>query len=50
MEWILIIGAALFGVVVPEFVATFSGRRVPLGQNIWTAVSFALIAAYFAFK
>ena len=50
MEWILIAGAALLGLIVPEFIAQFGGRRVPLGQNIWTAVSFALIASYFAFK
>lgn len=47
MNVTLIIGAGLLGFVIPEVCQNMgSGKtKVPLGQNIVTAIAFALIAA-----
>lgn len=50
MEWLAIAGAALIGVVVPEFFVHFSRMRVPAMQNLVFGAGFALIAAYLTFK
>ena len=47
-----VIGFALAGFLMPEFFSALgSGKRsVPLGQNLYSTISAALIAIYFIYS
>jgi hypothetical protein len=44
---LIVIGFVIVGWVLPEFFVVISPKnmRAPIGQNIWMAIAFGLIAA-----